>query len=96
MQNICIELVHKDGSIHKKSDYDIWGGLTTKGIPTNEVITVQVLHALRTVDHFIKTVVHLWAEVFNWPESLKIIHRESLNTHTKKEEIHYKILEETG
>ena len=80
---------------HKKSDYDIWGGLTTKGIPTNEVITVQVLHALRTVDHFIKTVVHLWAEVFNWSESLKIIYKGSLSTE-KKHRNTIKNLEETG
>ena len=61
----------------------IWGGLTTKGIPTNEVISIQVLHALRIFDHFIKTVVHLCTEVFNWPEPPTITHKEYLNTAKK-------------
>ena len=47
LQNIFNDLVQEDGSILKrKSDYNVLGGLTTKPIPTNEVISVQILHVL--------------------------------------------------
>ena len=66
LRNVFNDLVQDDGSILKRrNDYER-GGLTTKPIPTNEVLSVQVLHALlRTFHHYIKMAVHLRAGVFD-------------------------------
>ena len=96
LQNIFNDLVQEDGSILKRnSDYDVRGGLTTKPVPTNEVLSLQILHALlRVFDQWMKTNVHLCAEVFDWSESPKSVNREALDI--AKKDIQKKILEETG
>ena len=68
----CDELVQEDGVIPKRTgDYDTRAGATAKPIATNSVLSVQVfLHVLlHSFDHFMKTVVHVKAHVFDWTES---------------------------
>ena len=49
--------------------------MTTQPIATNQVLSVQVLHALmRTCDFFMKVAVHLSAAVYEWTESTSIRH----------------------
>ena len=53
--------------LKRKEDYNIRQGVTNKPIATNSVKSSQVLHALlRSFDHFMKTAVHVKAEVFDW------------------------------
>ena len=82
LQNVFNDLVQDDGSILKRrNDYDERGGQTTKPIPTNEVLSVQVLRALlRTFNHYMKTAVHLRAGVFDWSESPTSINKQFLTT----------------
>ena len=71
IQQIFDDLQHGDGTLLKhKNDYDIRQGVTNKPIATNSVKSSEVLHALlRSFDHFMKTVVHVKAGVFDWSES---------------------------
>ena len=71
LHSIFNEVVQEDGKVVKvKNDYDTRKGVTSKPIPTNDVKSVQVLHALlRSFDHFMKTVAHVKAGVFDWSES---------------------------
>ena len=63
----------------RKDDYAEQTGLTTKPIPTKEVMLVQVLHAsLRSFDHFMKIAVHLRACVLDWSESPSSINKQFL------------------
>ena len=63
----------------RKDDYAEQTGPTTKPIPTNEVMSVQVLHALlRSFDHFMKIAVHLRACVLDWSESPSSINKQFL------------------
>ena len=96
LHNIFNELVQEDGNILKcKNDYAVRQGLTNKPIATNEVISVQVLHALlRTFDHFMKTSVHLRAGVFDWSESPSSLNKRFLTK--AKQEIQEKIMAEIG
>ena len=56
----------------KKEITIMWEGwLTTKPIPTNNVLSVQVHYALRIFDVFMKIIVHLQAGVLELSESLK-------------------------
>ena len=58
------------GVVKSHSDYSTRKGLTRKPIPSYDVISVQVLHALsRTSDHFMKITVYLTTEVFECTES---------------------------
>ena len=63
--------MQEDSEVAKaKNNYDTRKGVTSKPIPTNDIKSVQVLHAvLRCFDHFMKTVVHVIAGVCNWCES---------------------------
>ena len=71
LHDIFNEAVQENSEIAKaKNDYETRKGVTSKPIPTNNVKSVQVLHALlRCFDHFMKTVVHAVAGVFDWSES---------------------------
>lgn len=71
IMTIFNELVNENGTIiTARNDYETRGGLTTKPITTNQVLSEQVLHALlRNFDHWMKTVVHVKAGVFDWSES---------------------------
>ena len=72
LDNIYNELVKEDGTILKKRNYyNVRGWLTTKPIPTNNVLSVQVHYALRIFDVFMKIIVHLRAGVLEWSESPK-------------------------
>ena len=68
LHSIFETVVDDDGEIVKhRNDYDTRKGLTNEPIPSHEVTSVQVLHALlRTFDHYMKIAVHLKAEVFEW------------------------------
>ena len=61
----------EDGTIKKNpNDYKTRTGVTSRPITTNQVISVQVLHALmRVCDFYMKLSVHLSAAVFVWTES---------------------------
>ena len=93
---IFSDLVQEDGSVLKmRNDYDTRAGLTTKPIATNNVLSVQVLHALlQTFDHFMKIAVHLRAAVFDWSESPTSHHKQFLVN--AKKDIQKKIQDEIG
>ena len=56
--------------LREKGYYSICTGVTIKAIATDDVISVQVLHALlRSFGHYMKTVVHIHARVFLWCQS---------------------------
>ena len=65
------ELEQEDGSLLKRrNDYSVRAGVTARPIATNQVVSIQVLHALmRSVDFYMKIIVHLSACVFEWSES---------------------------
>lgn len=65
----------EDGSILKRTgDYSVRAGVTARPIATNQVVSIQVLHGLmRSLDMFMKIVVHLVACVYDWTES-KVSH----------------------
>ena len=71
LHSLFDDISTEDGSVVKShNDYETRKGLTTKPIPNHEVLSVQVLHALlRTLDHFMKIIVHLRAGVHDWSES---------------------------
>ena len=96
LHNLFNELVQEDGTVMKRPhDYEERGGLVNKPIPTNEVFSVQVLHALlRTFDHFMKVAVHLRAGVLDWAESPTSINKQFLVK--AKTEIQKKIEEGIG
>ena len=70
--------------------------LLQKPLPTNSVLSVQVLHALlHNFDHFMKTAaVHLKAHVFDWTESPSSHNMRFLKQ--AKEEIQNSIYQATG
>lgn len=96
LHSLFNELLKDDGSILiKPKDYPKRGGLTTKPIPTSNVLSIQILHALlRTFDIFMKVNVYLRASVFEWSESSKNGNKELIKK--AKSEIQKKILSETG
>ena len=65
------DLEQEDGSLLKQpDDYDVRAGVTARPIANNQVVSIQVLHGLmRSVDMFMKIIVHLVACVFDWSES---------------------------
>ena len=65
------EVVQQDGEVAKaKNDYEARKGVTSRPIPTKDVKSVQVLHALlRCFDHFMKILIHVNVGVFDWSES---------------------------
>ena len=71
MINIFSDIGLDDGSVKKiKDDYDSRAGQTGEPIPTNEVQSVQVLHALlRCFDFVMKIIIHLKANVYEWSEA---------------------------
>ena len=85
-----------DGSILKASgDYSTRAGLTTKPIPTDDCMSVQVLHALlRGFDHFMKINVHLSAGVYDWSETPTSRSKEFLQKY--KQIIQNKLFEKCG
>ena len=71
------------------------GRLTTNPIPTNNVLSVQVHHALlRIFDVFMKIIVHLRADVLELSESPKSENKPILTK--AKSDIQKKLLLEIG
>ena len=64
------DVLEVDGVIQRRGgDYAVRQGQIHKPIPLHNVQSTQVLHRLlRSVDHFMKAVVHVKAGVFNWSE----------------------------
>ena len=96
LHSIFQDLVQNDGSILKASgDYSTRAGLTTKPIPTDDCMSVQVLHALlRGFDHFMKINVHLAAGVYDWSETPTSRSKEFLQKY--KQIIQNKLFEKCG
>lgn len=96
LHSIFQDLVQDDGSILKATgDYTTRAGLTTKPIPTDDCMSVQVLHALlRGFDHFMKLNVHLLACVDDWSETPTSLNKPFL--HQAKNQIQTKLFEKCG
>ena len=86
LHSIFDDLGQEDGTVIKtQNDYGECAGITTRPFPTNEVTSIQVLHALlRSFDHFMKIAVHLRAGVFDWSEPPTNINKQFL-VNAKKE-----------
>ena len=93
---IFSDLEQEDGSVLKqKNDYSVRAGVTARPIANNQVISIQVLHGLmRSVDMFMKIVVHLVACVFDWSES-KASHNHRF-LEKARTDLQHKIKDATG
>ena len=71
LQAVFDEFEQDDGSVKKcRNDYSVRAGDTNRPIAINQVVSVQVLHALmRSCDMYMKIIVHLIACVFDWSKS---------------------------
>ena len=96
LQNIFNDIGLEDGTVEKsKGDYETRAGLTAQPIPTNETLSVQVLHALlRSFDFVMKICVHILAGVFDWSESKLSLNNRFLVT--AKERLQQEIFNATG
>ena len=96
LHEIFNSLEQEDGTLLKrKHDYDVRAGVTARPIANNQVVSVQVLHGLmRSVDMYMKIIVHLVACVFDWSESKASYNHRFLET--ARTDLQQKIKDSTG